>query len=65
MRLLEEALERLDVAPESRLDFMLWPTPADALNWWPPEGPSGEKGLIYKVMRVHHRVVSAAAALPR
>lgn len=64
MRLLEEALERLDVAPESRLDYMLWPTPAVALNWWPPEGPSGEKGLIYKVMRVHHRVVSAAAALP-
>lgn len=63
-RLVGEAAARLAVAPEDRLNMLMKASEHDPLGWWPAEGPSGEDGLVYGVLRAHHSVVRAAEAWP-
>ena len=65
--MVDEALARLAVKPSERLKALEAAAEGGrgaVLDWWPQEGPDGEDGILYGLLRVHHRIEEVARLWP-
>lgn len=65
--MVDEALARLAVKPSERLKALEAAAEAGrgaVLDWWPQEGPDGVDGILYGLLRVHHRIEDVARLWP-
>lgn len=65
--LIDEALAAVAVEPAERLmalEASAMGSQRRVLDWWPKEGPDGDDGVLYGVLRVHHRIEEVARLWP-